>query len=123
MRLPHCTHRAPHTSAPFRVAMVLCFRCRPIASLDHFTTENLVGADFVEEVQTGCSKFVKFTGIATPGRTCSIILKGSNKLMLDEAERSLHDALCVIRCLVKKRFLIAGGGAPGGGNVQWPRSP
>ena len=26
--------------------------------------------------------------------------------------RSLHDALCVIRCLVKKRFLIAGGGAP-----------
>ena len=32
--------------------------------------------------------------------------------MLDEAHRSLHDALCVIRCLVKKRFLIAGGGAP-----------
>lgn len=33
--------------------------------------------------------------------------QGSNKLML-EADRSLHDALCVIRCLVKKRFLIAG---------------
>ena len=29
--------------------------------------------------------------------------------MLGEAERSLHDALCVIRCLVNKRFLIAGG--------------
>ena len=33
--------------------------------------------------------------------------------MLEEAARSLHDALCVIRCLVKKRFIIAGGGAPG----------
>merc|ERR1712025_1083963 len=63
--------------------------CRPIASLDHFTSENLVSAEMVEEIQTG-----------------------SSKLMLEEADRSLHDALCVIRCLVKKRFLIAGGGAP-----------
>ncbi len=29
-----------------------------------------------------------------------------------EADRSLHDALCVIRCLVNKRFLIAGGSSP-----------
>ena len=33
-------------------------------------------------------------------------------MVLEEAERSLHDALCVIRCLVKNRALIAGGGAP-----------
>lgn len=86
--------------------------CRPIASLDHFTAENLVSADLVQEVQTGSSKFVKVTGIAHPGRTVSIIIRGSNKLMLEEADRSIHDALCVIRCLVKKRFIIAGGGAP-----------
>jgi len=86
--------------------------CRPIASLDHFTAENLASAELVEEVQTGSSKCVKITGMATPGRTCSVIIRGSNKLMIEEADRSLHDALCVIRCLVKKRFLIAGGGAP-----------
>merc|ERR1712062_686142 len=86
--------------------------CRPIASLDHFTAENLASAEIVEEVQTGSSKCVKITGMATPGRTCSVIIRGSNKLMIEEADRSLHDALCVIRCLVKKRFLIAGGGAP-----------
>merc|ERR1712066_629850 len=86
--------------------------CRPIASLDHFTAENLASADLVEEMQTGSSKCVKITGMATPGRTCSVIIRGSNKLMIEEADRSLHDALCVIRCLVKKRFLIAGGGAP-----------
>lgn len=32
--------------------------------------------------------------------------------MLEETERSLHDALCVMRCLVKKPYLLPGGGAP-----------
>jgi T-complex protein 1 subunit delta len=31
---------------------------------------------------------------------------------LDEADRSIHDALCVVRSLVKKRFMISGGGSP-----------
>lgn len=66
----------------------------------------------VEEVQTGSSKFVKVTGIQNPGRTVTVVVRGSNKLVLEEAERSLHDALCVIRCLVKQKALIAGGGAP-----------
>ena len=34
----------------------------------------------------------------------SIVVRGSNKLVIEEAERSIHDALCVIRCLVKKRY-------------------
>lgn len=86
--------------------------CRPIASLDHFTAENLVNADLVEEVSSGSNKFVKITGIQNQGRTVSIVVRGSNKLVLEEAARSLHDALCVIRCLVRKQALIAGGGAP-----------
>ena len=81
--------------------------------MDHFTADNLVSAETVEEAQAGTTKFVKFSGIANQGRTVSIIMRGSNKLVLEEAARSLHDALCVIRCLVKKKFLIAGGGAPG----------
>merc|ERR1711881_652460 len=86
--------------------------CSPIASLDHFTPDKLADAGLVEEIPAGTSKVVKITGIAKPGHTVSILMRGSNKLMLDEADRSLHDALCVIRCLVRKRFLIAGGGAP-----------
>lgn len=86
--------------------------CRPIASLDHFVPENLVNAELCEEVQTGNSKFVKITGIQNEGHTVTVLVRGSNKLVLEEAERSLHDALCVIRCLVKQRALIAGGGAP-----------
>lgn len=86
--------------------------CGPIASLDHFTADKLADAGLVEEVPAGTSKVVKVTSIAKQGPTVSIIMRGSNKLMLEEADRSLHDALCVIRCLVKKRFIIAGGGAP-----------
>lgn len=41
-----------------------------------------------------------------------MLLRGSNNLVLDESDRSLHDALCVVRCLVKKPFLLVGGGAP-----------
>jgi T-complex protein 1 subunit delta len=55
---------------------------------------------------------VKVTGTKSAGKTVSIVCRGANSLILDEAERSLHDALCVIRCLVKKKALIAGGGAP-----------
>lgn len=86
--------------------------CRPVASLDHFSPETMGAAELVEEIQAGGSKLVKVTGVQNPGRTVSILLRGSNRQVLEEAERSLHDALCVIRCLVKKRFLIPGGGAP-----------
>ncbi len=77
--------------------------CRPIASIDHFTAENLSSAELVEEIHASGSKLVKVTGISKPGRTVSILVRGSNKLVLNEAERSLHDALCVVRCLVKER--------------------
>lgn len=86
--------------------------CKPIASLDHFQPEMLGTAELVEEIQAGDSKLVKVSGIQNAGKTVTVLVRGSNKLVLEEAERSIHDALCVIRCLVKKRALIAGGGAP-----------
>lgn len=86
--------------------------CRPIASLDHFTAENLVTAELVEEIGVGGSRMVKMTGAQSGGKTITLLVRGSNKLVLAEAERSLHDALCVIRCLVRKGALVAGGGSP-----------
>mmetsp|Transcript_42998 Transcript_42998/g.69766 ORF Transcript_42998/g.69766 Transcript_42998/m.69766 type:complete len:532 (+) Transcript_42998:77-1672(+) len=86
--------------------------CLPIASADAFVPEKLGKADLVEEVSTSDGKIVKITGVPNPGKTVTLLVRGSNKLVLDEADRSIHDALCVIRCLVKKRYLIAGGGAP-----------
>ncbi|KAK4181559.1 putative T-complex protein 1 subunit delta [Triangularia setosa] len=85
--------------------------CKPIADIDSFTEDKLGSADLVEEVQSSGSKMVKVTGTKSTGKTISVVVRGANGLILDEAERSLHDALCVVRCLVKKKALIAGGGA------------
>jgi T-complex protein 1 subunit delta len=87
--------------------------CLPIAHPDHFTTDKLGKADLVEELTVGDGhKIVKITGVPHVGRTISLLVRGSNRLVLDETDRSLHDALCVVRSLVKKRYLIPGGGAP-----------
>lgn len=54
----------------------------------------------------------KITGVPGGNKTVCIMVRGSNGLIIDEAERSIHDALCVVRSLVKQRGLIPGGGAP-----------
>ena len=43
----------------------------------------------------GEDKVIKFSG-CKKGEACSIVLRGSSEYLLDEAERSLHDALCVL---------------------------
>jgi T-complex protein 1 subunit delta len=86
--------------------------CKPIADVDSFTEDKLGSADLIEEVHSSGARIVKVTGIKASAQTVSIVVRGANSLILDEAERSLHDAHCVIRCLVKKRALLAGGGAP-----------
>ena len=86
---------------------------RPVADINNFTAEKLGSADLVEEVSfSGRGGVVKITGVPNPGRTMSVLIRGSNELVVGEADRSLHDALCVVRSIVKKRFLLAGGGAP-----------
>ena len=82
----------------------------PVAHIDSLTSEKLGHAGLVEEVSAGgAAKIVKVTGCPNQGKTVSILLRGSNQLVLDEAARSLHDALCVVRALVKKRSLVYGG--------------
>jgi T-complex protein 1 subunit delta len=84
----------------------------PIAHIDNMTPEKFGQADLCEESRLADdSKIFKITGVKN-NKTVTVLLRGSNGLVLDEAERSLHDALCVIRSLIKCRALIAGGGAP-----------
>uniref|UniRef100_H2ZFR0 Uncharacterized protein n=1 Tax=Ciona savignyi TaxID=51511 RepID=H2ZFR0_CIOSA len=71
--------------------------CKPIASIDHFSADMLASAELVEEVNVGTGRIVKVKGCSAALNTVSILVRGSNKLVLHEAERSLHDALCVVR--------------------------
>eukprot|EP00835_Amoeboradix_gromovi_P005469 NODE_517_length_7343_cov_0.253313.p3 type:complete len:283 gc:universal NODE_517_length_7343_cov_0.253313:6261-5413(-) len=88
--------------------------CRPIADIDAFTEDKLAVAEVVTEVESAGATYVAVHGVKSPNtrKTASIVVHGANSLVVDEAERSIHDAMCVIRCLVKKSYLIAGGGAP-----------
>lgn len=84
----------------------------PIASSEAFTSDKLGFAENVEEVAVEDEdKIVKITGVKGTSPCVSVLVRGANRLVLDEAERSLHDALCVVRSLVKCKYLCPGGGA------------
>jgi T-complex protein 1 subunit delta len=86
--------------------------CTPIADPGEFTADKLGHAEMAQEMNTPGGKLVQITGVKNPGKTVSILVRGSNELVMGEADRSIHDALCVVRCLVKQHFLVPGGAAP-----------
>jgi T-complex protein 1 subunit beta len=63
----------------------------------------------ISEIMIGEDKMIKFSGCQR-NEACSIILRGSGNHILDEAERSLHDAICVLVSAVKNHRTIYGGG-------------
>merc|ERR1712157_366528 len=64
----------------------------------------------IEEVMIGEDKVIKFSGCAQ-GEACTIVLRGASTHILDEAERSLHDALAVLYQTVQETRVVYGGGA------------
>jgi len=65
--------------------------------------------ELVEEMMIGEDKVIRFSGCQN-SNACSIVLRGASTHLLDEAERSLHDALCVIVETVKSHNVVYGGG-------------
>eukprot|EP00753_Platysulcus_tardus_P008931 PLAT1714.1.p1 GENE.PLAT1714.1~~PLAT1714.1.p1 ORF type:complete len:534 (+),score=304.19 PLAT1714.1:47-1648(+) len=66
-------------------------------------------ADVLEEIMIGEDKVLRFSGCAG-GRACTIVLRGASQHILDEADRSLHDALAVLSQTVKETATVLGGG-------------
>lgn len=65
--------------------------------------------DLIEEVMIGEDKLLKFTGVKL-GEACTIVIRGATQQILDEADRSIHDALCVLTQTVKEPRTVYGGG-------------
>lgn len=63
----------------------------------------------IEEIMIGEDKFIKFSGCKS-NKSCTIVLRGSSKHILDEAERSFHDAICVLVNTIKNKRTLYGGG-------------
>jgi len=66
--------------------------------------------ELIEEVMIGEDKLVRFSGCPN-SQASSIVIRGANTHVVDEAHRSLHDALCVLSQTVKTTSVLPGGGA------------
>jgi T-complex protein 1 subunit beta len=71
-----------------------------LSTFDNPETAKLGTCSNIEEIMIGEDKVIRFTGCAA-GEACSIVLRGSGAHILDEAERSLHDVICVLVAAVK----------------------
>jgi thermosome len=80
-------------------------------SLEDITKKDLGYAALVEERKIGNDKMTFIEGCKNP-RSVAILIRGGTERIVDEAERSIHDALCVIRDVVEEPKIVAGGGAP-----------
>ncbi|VDD83131.1 unnamed protein product [Mesocestoides corti] len=81
-----------------------------VSTFDSPETAKLGHCDLIEETTIGEDRLIKFSGVAL-GEACTIVLRGATNSILAEAERSLHDALCVLQQTVKDPRTVCGGGA------------
>merc|ERR1711971_897500 len=81
-----------------------------VSTFDNPEEAKLGFAKKIEEVMIGEDKVIKFSGCAA-GEACTIVLRGASQHILDEAERSLHDALAVLYQTVQETRVCWGGGS------------
>ncbi|KAM3587489.1 uncharacterized protein V6R79_006792 [Siganus canaliculatus] len=79
------------------------------STFDHPELVKLGHCKLIEQVMIGEDTLIHFSGVAM-GEACTIVLRGATQQILDEAERSLHDALCVLAQTVKEPRTVYGGG-------------
>jgi thermosome len=83
---------------------------RIVTNLEDIRPEDIGYADLVEERKIGEDRMVFVEGCKNP-RSVAILIRGGLERVVDEAERSLHDALCVVADVVKEPKIVYGGGA------------
>jgi len=83
---------------------------RVVTSLGDLTANDLGFSKLVEERKIGEDKMVFIEGCKNP-KAVSVLIRAGLEKLVDEAERSLNDALCVVVDIVKDNRIVAGGGA------------
>ncbi|KAJ8307063.1 hypothetical protein KUTeg_015147 [Tegillarca granosa] len=86
---------------------------RIVPRFEELTADKLGSAGIVRELQFGTTKDrMLVIEECKNTRAVTIFVRGGNKMIVEEGKRSLHDALCTIRNLVKDDRIVYGGGAP-----------
>jgi len=81
-----------------------------VASVKDLAKESLGQAKLVEETKIGDDKLTYVREAKNP-MAVTVVVRGGTEHVVDEAERSLHDALCVVRDAIEDAKIVAGGGA------------
>ncbi|MFX1452351.1 MAG: thermosome subunit beta, partial [Promethearchaeota archaeon] len=81
-----------------------------ITNLDDLTESDLGKAGIVEQRKIGNDEMLFVEECDNP-HAISILIRGGTKMIVDEADRALHDALCVVRNAVQEPKVVVGGGA------------
>src|SRR6266496_1891407 len=84
---------------------------RIVNNLDDLVTRDLGSAELVEERKVETDKWVFIEGCKNP-KAVTILVRGGSQRVVDEAERSVHDALMVTKDVLERPAIVAGGGAP-----------
>jgi thermosome len=84
---------------------------RTVNNLEDLSSKDLGSADLVEERKVETDKWVFIEGCKHP-KSVTILIRGGSQRVVDEADRSLHDALMVTKDVMEKPFIVAGGGSP-----------
>ncbi len=83
---------------------------RVVTNLHDLSANDLGYSKLVEERKIGEDKMVFIEGCKNP-KAVSILIRAALEKLVDEAERSLNDALCVVADIVKDNNIVAGGGS------------
>jgi thermosome len=84
---------------------------RLVTNLDDLTSKDLGYAMLVQERRVETDKWVFIEGCKNP-KAVTILIRGGSQRVVDEAERSVHDALMVSKDVLERPVILAGGGAP-----------
>jgi archaeal chaperonin len=92
-------------------ALAKATAARVVTNLDDLSSGDLGYAQNVEERRVETDKWVFIEKCKNP-KAVSIFVRGASERVVDEAERSMHDALMVVKDVVQKPAIVAGGGSP-----------
>ncbi len=84
---------------------------RIVGSVNDLEKTDLGSADIVEERQIEEDKWVFVEGCKN-AKAVSLLIRGGSQRVIDEVERSIHDALMVIKDVIEKPMILVGAGAP-----------
>jgi len=80
-------------------------------NLDDISANDLGSAEIAQQKKVESDKWVFIEGCKNP-RSVTVLIRGGSQRVVDEVDRSIHDALMVVKDVVEKPSIVAGGGSP-----------